>query len=138
MAHLPLVLQVHPRSKYKKAEELWRQKRLSEPLICLPENSGIAQMFQAELKRRGIQWPQTIEATSLDLVHRYVANGDGIGVNVLINPKSKTRGVRVLPLENFPPVTMGAMWSGKLNPAAQATVEGIYAYTRKTWPNHVC
>lgn len=137
MARLPLVLQVHPKSKYKTAAELWAEKRLSLPLICLPETSGIAQMFQSELKRRGVQWPQTIEASSLDLITRYVANGDGIGVNVQVERKAKSREVRALPLEGFPLVTIGAIWSGELSRAAAATVEQVHAYARKTWPGSV-
>lgn len=138
MARLPLVLQVHPKSHYKAAADFWTQKKISLPLICLPESSTIAQTFQNELKRRGIQWPQTIEASSLDLVNRYVANGDGIGVSLQANPKKKPSGVRVLSLDSFPPVLMGALWSGQLKPAARAAVDGVYVYAKKTWPTLVC
>jgi len=138
MARLPLVLQVHPKSHYKSAGELWTKKKLSLPLICLPETSTVSQTFQNELKRRGIQWPQTIEASLLDLVNRYVANGDGIGVNVSTDLKKKYPGVRALTLEDFPPIVMGAIWSGHLSPAAKAAVDGVYRYAKKTWPSSVC
>lgn len=138
MARLPLVLQVHPKSHYRSAADFWVKKKISLPLICLPETAAVAQTFQSELKRRGIQWPQTIEASTLDLVNRYVANGDGIGVNVEVSPNKKPSGVRVLSLEGFPPILMGAIWSGQLKPAAQAAVDGVYAYAKKMWPNSAC
>lgn len=134
MARFPLVLQVHKKSGIKSAEELWARDEIIEPLICLQESSGIAQGFQRELKRRGIVWAQAIEATSLDLVTRYVANGDGVGVNVLTTPVGKNKDVRLLPLTDFPPVTMGALWRGDLSPVTRAMIEQVHAYAQKTWP----
>jgi DNA-binding transcriptional LysR family regulator len=134
LARLPLVLQVHSKSHYRVAEQLWAQKKLALPLICLPASSGIALTFQRELKRRGVQWAQTIEATSLDLVNRYVANGDGFGVNVQVASK-KIPSVRSLPLPDFPSVTVGAVWCGELTPAAKATVDRVHTYVKKTWPD---
>lgn len=138
MARLPLVLQVHPRTRYNSAADLLYQKRVSLPLICLPEASTVAQTFQKELKRRGIHWPQTIEASSLDLVRRYVANGDGVGLNVQIERGKNKKDVRELPLDDFPPITMGALWHGELKPAARATITGVHDYAKKTWPKLCC
>lgn len=134
MARLPLALQVHPKSNYKTAEQFWKQKRIDLPLICLPESSTVARAFQRELKRRGISWPQTTEASSLDLVRRYVANGDGIGVTVHIQPRKASTDVREIVLADFPPITMGALWCGELKPAARAAIEGVHRYAKKTWP----
>jgi len=138
-AELPLVLQVHRKSGVKAVDDLWAKRTMTEPLICLPESTGITREFQRELKRRGVTWPHVIEATSLDLVTRYVANGDGIGVNVLTGmPGTKHRDVRELPLEGFAPVTMGALWRGEASPLARAVIEGVRAYARETWPERVC
>jgi len=134
LARFPLVLQVPAKSGVRTAEELWARKKISEPLICLQENSTISQEFQRDLKRRGLVWPQTLEATSLDLVTRYVANGDGIGVNVLSAPGVRTRGVRLLPLEGFSPVTVGALWRGELTPLNRAMLEAVRSYAAQTWP----
>ena len=138
LASLPLVLQVHPKSGVKSANELWAQKKIAEPLICLSENSSMVREFLSELKRRGIVWRHVIEATSLDLVTRYVANGDGIGLNVLIDPKAKSRGVRTLPLPDFVPLTMGALWRGEPTPLVQAAIAGVRAHAKATWPEWVC
>ncbi len=137
-ASVPLVLQVHPKSGIKSAEELWTRKKITEPLICLPASTGITQGFFATLKERGVTWRNSIEATSLDLVSRYVANGDGIGLNVTVNPKAKPREVRVLPLAGFAPVTMGALWRGEPTPLVQAAIDGVRDYAKATWPDWVC
>jgi DNA-binding transcriptional LysR family regulator len=86
------------------------------------------------LKRRGVSWPQIVETTSLDLVTRYVANGDGIGLNVAVDPKLKIRDVRTLPLAGFPPVMMGAMWRGEPSPLQKAVSDGVRSYAQETWP----
>jgi DNA-binding transcriptional LysR family regulator len=138
LARLPLILQVHSKSKWKAADELWTQKRITEPLICLPENTGIMREFFSELKRRGIVWRNIIEASSLDLVTRYVANGDGIGLNVQVRPGAKSRGVRALALNDFAPMTMGALWRGEPSPLVQAAVGSVRAYARTTWPEWAC
>ena len=133
-ARFPLVLQVHRKSALKTAEELWARKKISEPLICLPENSEIVRSFFRVLKRRGISWPQLVETTSLDLVTRYVANGDGIGLNVQANPTAKTKDVRLLPLEGFAPITMGALWCGEATALEKAAIDGVRRYAQEEWP----
>jgi DNA-binding transcriptional LysR family regulator len=134
LARFPLVLQVPAKSAVKSAEEFFAQRKISTPLICLEEDSTISQGFQRDLKRRRVTWPQTVAATSLDLVTRYVANGDGIGLNVLAAPGVKTPGVRLLPLEGFTPVTIGAMWRGELTPLNRAMLEEVRRYALKKWP----
>jgi DNA-binding transcriptional LysR family regulator len=138
LAELPLVLQVHRKSGLKSADDLWAQRKIAEPLICLPESTGITREFRRELKRRGVTWPHVVEATSLDLVTSYVANGDGIGLNVLTASRAKNRDVRLLPLEGFAPVTMGAIWRGEASHLAQAVIDGVREYTRETWPERAC
>ena len=137
-ASLPLVLQVSRGSALKSAGELWARRTIAEPLICLPVNTGITREFFRVLKRRRIAWSHVIEATSLDLVTRYVANGDGIGLNVLVDPTARIRGVRTLPLAGFAPVTMGALWRGEASPLVQAAIDGVRTYAQLTWPDRMC
>lgn len=137
-ARLPVVLEVPRASQVKRAEELWARKTIAEPLICLQRDARFVQDFFSVLKKRGVSWPHVIEATSLDLVARYVANGDGIGLSVLVDPKAKPRGVRVLPLEGFTPVTMGALWRGQATGPVQAAIDGVRDYATKRWPEWAC
>lgn len=138
LAKLPLVLEVPAKSPIKSADELWRLKTIDEPLICLPHDTGIVRGFFSGLKKRGVSWPTIIEVTTIDLVARYVAAGNGIGLNVLVNPKARPRGVRILELDGFSPVVMGAIWRGELTAHAKAAVDGVRAYAKTRWPDWVC
>ena len=138
IASFPLVLQVPKASKLKNAAELFAQKQITEPLICLEPRSNVVQRFFQELKAQGATWPHVVEATSLDLVTRYVANGDGIGLNVLVDRKARQPGVRVVPLPGFSPLTMGALWRGQASETVQAVIEGVRTYAKTKWPDWVC
>jgi DNA-binding transcriptional LysR family regulator len=63
-----------------------------------------------------VDWFPGIEASSVDLIEAYVANGLGIGVSVAIPRKISSPRVRALPLDGFPPVVIGAMWRGRKTP----------------------
>ncbi|HEX2861614.1 MAG TPA: LysR family transcriptional regulator [Lacunisphaera sp.] len=138
LASFPLVLQVPKASKLKSAAELFAQKRIAEPLICLEPRSNVVQRFFQELKTHGASWPHVVEATSLDLVTRYVANGDGIGLNVLVDRKARLQGVKIIPLPGFSPLTMGALWRGQPSDTVQAVIAGVRQYAKATWPDWVC
>lgn len=138
LASFPLVLQVPKSSRLKDAAELFAQKRITEPLICLEPQSTVVQRFFQELKVRGATWPHVVEATSLDLVTRYVANGDGIGLNVLVDRKARQPGVRTLPLPGFSPLTMGALWRGQPSEIVQTVIEEVRRHAQATWPDWAC
>jgi DNA-binding transcriptional LysR family regulator len=90
------------------------------------------------LKRRGVVWRQTVEAGSIDLLTRYVANGDGFGVNIGVESVVKHRDVRVLPMDGFAPLTMGLIWRGEPSPLVRAVIEETQRYARETWPEWRC
>jgi DNA-binding transcriptional LysR family regulator len=134
LVRLPLVLLVHRKSKLKTADELWQRATRDEPLIGLPLEEAISDTFQAELKRRKITWPFSIEASSLELITQYVANGDGIGVGIALPEINRHRDVRVLPLDGFRPVELGVRWEGEPSPLLRLTLQHIQRYVRETWP----
>lgn len=125
---LPLVLLVPRRSKIKTAADLWARAPITEPLISLPETESISLLFQQGLKRRRIEWLPKIEASSTETITKYVANGDGIGVNIAMPAIVKHPLVRVLPLEGFEPVELAAVWHGKPTPLIQALLEEMKRY----------
>jgi DNA-binding transcriptional LysR family regulator len=131
---VPIVLLVHRRAPLKNAAELWARKKISEPLVGQPGGTSIMRGFQKELRRRGVVWPQAIEATSVELVTRYVSHGEGYGVNVAIPEVIKHRDVRSLPLEGFEPMTMGLLWRGEPTPLIRTMIEEAQHYARETWP----
>ena len=120
LLELPVVLLVGKNSGIKSAEELWRRDKISEPLICLPAAENLSKKFQEQLQKRGVDWFPAIEASSVDLVEAYVANGLGIGVSVAIPRKNSPDKVRALPLDGFPPVVIGALWRGRKSPLLEA------------------
>ncbi len=114
LLHLPLTLLVERTSRLKSAEELWKRDRIEEPLIALPAAEAICRHFQQVLGKRGIEWYPSLEVSSLGLVETYAANGFGIGLGLNIPIPPRPPKVRLLPLTDFPPVLVGAMWTGKL------------------------
>lgn len=134
LMRLPPVLLVPRKSKLKSAGELWSRGQIEEPLICLPQSEVLARLFKRGLQRRGVDWPHAIEASSLDLVTRYVANGYGIGLSVAAAEVVKTPAVRVLPLEDFEPLEVAAMWNGEPTPLLSAVLEEATRYVAQQWP----
>jgi DNA-binding transcriptional LysR family regulator len=113
---LPLVLMVNRRRKLKDPAELWRQKRIAEPLLCLPPNEVICRNFQDGLRGRGVEWKPTMELSSLELIQAYVENDYGFGLGIDMPGSKFSRRVRVLHLKDFAPVDFGLIWAG--NPTA--------------------
>jgi DNA-binding transcriptional LysR family regulator len=123
LLELPMVLLVPKASKIKSAEELWQRDKISEPLICLPAQEHLTKMFQAKIAELGAEWFAAIEASSTDLIETYVANGLGIGVSVSVPEKILPSSIRMLPLNNFPPALIGALWRGKKTPLLDAFLD---------------
>lgn len=116
LLELPLVLLADKNNSVTSAEELWQRDKIDDPLISLPAAESISRIFQEQLRRRGVDWFPSIEASSADLIEAYVANGLGIGVSVAIPGKPLPAKVRALPLPGFPPVVIGALWTGRKTP----------------------
>jgi len=123
LLELPLALLVDKRSPLKSAEELWKRDKIADSLICLPANEGLTKNFLARLAELGVEWFPTVEASSMDLIETYVANGLGIGVGVAIPKRTLPANVRALPLKDFPPALIGVLWRGKNTPLLGAFLD---------------
>ncbi|MEY2880174.1 MAG: HTH-type transcriptional regulator BenM [Verrucomicrobiota bacterium] len=134
LTDVPLVLLVPKACKASSCDELFAPRKRTEPLICVPGNGVVAQNFQRGLKRRGVVWPQTADATSIELVADYVANGDGFGVSIAIAPITRKRDVRALELPGFDPMTIGLVWRGEPSPLVAAAITVVRGYAHETWP----
>ena len=121
--------------KAKSCDELFARKKLHGPLITVPASGIVARNFQRGLKQRGVTWPQTVEATSIELVGDYIANGDGFGVSIAIAQITRKKHVRILPLPGFDPMTIGVLWRGEPTPLVRAAIEVVQVYARETWPD---
>jgi DNA-binding transcriptional LysR family regulator len=131
LLELPLVLLVEKNSKVTSAERLWKRDKIEEPLICLPSAEAVCKSFQAGLGRLGVDWFPGIEVSSVDLIETYVAAGFGIGLSLIV-PKAKILpNLRVLPLEGFEPVVMGALWKGKSSALLQAFLDELHVRAKR-------
>jgi len=134
LMRLPLVLLVNRRVKIKSAADLWRAGRPRLPLITLPPTETVSILFQKGLKRQGVSWPVAIEASSMELITQYVANGDGVGATVGVPDLVKHPQVRILPLEGFAPVELAALWHGDPSPLLRSLLEEVQHYIAESWP----
>jgi DNA-binding transcriptional LysR family regulator len=125
LLELPPILLVPKNSSLKSAEELWRRDKIEEPLICFPPGEPLGKNFQQKLGELGVDWFPSIEASSADLIETYVASGLGIGVSVAVPKKVLPPTLRALPLNGFPPVTIGALWRGRKTPLLQTFLDEL-------------
>src|SRR5205807_45391 len=102
------------------------QLRVAAPAIVLhdylPEtfrrSDPVSLHFQLGLQHLGVEWFPGIEVNSARLIECYVAHGYGVGLTVATPGFKAPKGIRVLKLPNFPKVTIGAAWTGKLSAIA--------------------
>lgn len=137
LLRLPLVLLVPKKLKVGAVEELWANRRPDLALVSLPERESVSVIFQRGLKRRGVKWPVAIEASSLDLVTQYVADGRGVGVTMMLPEFVQHSRVRMLPLDGFDPVEIVALWHGDQTALVAALLDEGRRYTKELWPEWV-
>ncbi len=113
------VLLVPEKGGPESAAEILERDRIDLPLITLPAGEPVVLAFQEELLRRKIEWFPMLELASIDLVTRFVSSGYGAGLAFDLPGSSVPAGVRVLPLEGFPPVGFHALTMGQRTPMAE-------------------
>jgi DNA-binding transcriptional LysR family regulator len=119
LLELPLILLVKNSQRVTRAEELWGCDKIEETLITFRQSDPVSVHFQLGLQRLGVEWFPGIEVNSTRLIECYVGQGYGIGLTVGTPGFKAAKGMRALKLPNFPKVTIGAAWAGKLLPIAQ-------------------
>lgn len=119
LAELPLVLLVPCKSPMASAAEFWGLDKIEETLIAFPPSEPASILFQRGLAARGVEWFGGIEVNSMRLIEHYVASGFGIGLGIAVPGASASPEVRRIPLEDFPKLTVGVVWIGKLSPIAR-------------------
>jgi DNA-binding transcriptional LysR family regulator len=125
LLELPLVLLVKRSSRIRSADEFWKRDRIDEALLCLPASEAICRNFQEGLRKRGIDWPVTIEMSSLELIQTYVENDYGIGLSVLTPSSRISKNIKVLSLDGFAPVNFGVLWHSKPTPLTASFIEAL-------------
>jgi DNA-binding transcriptional LysR family regulator len=119
LLRLPMVLLVPKQSGVTQASQIFEKDRIDLSLVTLEANDVLSRTFQATLRQRGVEWLPSLEVGSLDLVLRYVAEGFGAGL-ALRHPRVELpAGVKALALDDFPPLSFGALWTGRLSPLGE-------------------
>jgi DNA-binding transcriptional LysR family regulator len=103
-------------------------------LIALPDSDPITQLFQSGLKRLGVTWPPSVEASSLGLIKQYVANGYGVGVSIAVPDLIEHPKVGVLPLDGFEQLELAAVWQGKPTAILKSLLDEMQRYAAQFWP----
>jgi len=125
LVELPLILLVPNGSPVTSASQLWERDKIEDPLICLPPAEAITKNLQQGLVRLGVDWFPSMEVSSIELIQTYVAGGFGIGVSVQAPKTRLLPNIRAVPLPDFAPVILGALWRGKTSALLQAFVEEL-------------
>jgi DNA-binding transcriptional LysR family regulator len=120
LLRLPMVLLVPKQSGLTKASQIFEKDRIDLPLVALDSRDVLSRAFQAALRQRGVEWLPSLEVGSLDLVVRYVAEGFGAGLALRHPRVDLPAGVKVLPLDDSPPLSFGVLWTGRLSPLGEA------------------
>ena len=127
LIRVPLGLVVPKDHSITSAEKLWKQDRITDPLIAGRTDGAIYRFFQSELQKRKVEWFPSLELTSQELIARYVAEGFGIGLMLMEPGAAAPPGTKLLPLNGFPTIPYGLLWSGTLSPLQRAFCEEAQA-----------
>ncbi|MEN3368613.1 MAG: LysR family transcriptional regulator, positive regulator for ilvC [Verrucomicrobiota bacterium] len=122
---LPLVLIVSRGVKAKTAAELWRNGIARETLISLPPEEVMVKQFHSRLARLGVNWPTRVEVSAMDLIPIYVSLGFGAGLSLAAPGAKLEKGLRSLPLPQFPSLVIAVLWQKDLRPSSKAFLEEI-------------
>ena len=128
---LPLALLAPARLPVKKAADLWRHGRPIETLISLPPDEVMVKQFQSRLKRLGVPWTSGIEVSALDLIPVYVSLEFGLGLCLQTPRAQPGKGLRMIPLPNFPPLTVAVLWQKDLSPSNRVFLAEIRSRARE-------
>ncbi len=122
LINTPLILLAHRDAKHVTFKALLKHARNTEipfPLVSLPPEEHISQLFQKQLNKLKIQWEPEIVINQLELVQSYVSEGFGYGVYAEVPGLRLRKTVRRIPLPDFPEITIGCLHRAYVNPVVQ-------------------
>ncbi len=134
---LPIAFHLPKERKEKRFADLleddeWQKGKVGKlPLIGLSQHEIFSKLIQEEFSARNIDWPVTVEVSSLDAAKEYVAKGFGVGMGVAVPGEQLPKGVRTLKPSGFEPLVIGALWQGQLKPVAEKFLEAARLRSRE-------
>ena len=85
----------------------------AHPLVGLPSNEVLQQLFQREFEKRNITWSTSVEVNSMEVIRDYVIRGFGVGLGLVIPGVKLPAGMKAIILKDFPPLIIGALYQGQ-------------------------
>ncbi|MGJ8695103.1 MAG: LysR family transcriptional regulator [Verrucomicrobiaceae bacterium] len=138
LVEIPVVLLVPKKSKAKTLNDLLKEdpynpKRLvgCDPLIGLPAHEVLQQLFQNEFDRRKISWSTSVEVNSMEVIRDYVVRGFGVGLGLSIPGVKLPAGMKAIPLADFPPLVIGALYQGQAKALVSRFLETAQAHAAR-------
>lgn len=125
LASLTYALAVKADSPWQDAHDLLASGASKEHLLDLPNEEPLSRIFHRAIEPLGIIWRSRLELDSFDILLAYVAQGFGVGVT-LLHP-TPPKGVRLLPLHDFPKANVYGIWRSRQNPVMQALLQDLKA-----------
>ncbi len=130
LLQLPLILLVPQGERRATAKSLFAESS-TRPLIAMPPTEQVTRIFQRQLAKLRMTWDIGIEANSLDVVHSCALEGFGIGLSLDIPGKTIPKGLRRIPLTDFPRVEIIALWKGRPEGPAEYFLKRVQQQAKK-------
>ncbi|MFV8231916.1 LysR family transcriptional regulator [Mycolicibacterium fortuitum] len=119
-----------PSSALADHREISLHELAADPLIALPEGSGLRWQLDRALEQARVRARIAFEASDPDVLVALVEQGLGVG---LVPESALVQSDRLtgVPVPELPPGRLGIIWRDRptLNPAARAFVEHVGAYS---------
>jgi DNA-binding transcriptional LysR family regulator len=129
LMRLPLILLLPEDHKANDLDDLLVEgdPLVGIPLVGLPKNVAVTQLFQEGVDAKNLNWPVAVEVDALSVISHFVRCGFGAGIAVEIPGIAVPHGLKAIPLDGFPPLVMGIVYQGSLKPLAQQFLDAAVA-----------
>ncbi|QJE97785.1 LysR family transcriptional regulator [Luteolibacter luteus] len=136
---VPLALLVQedfPLQTWKQVLTRHKQKdgSMDLPLIAPPPQSVITRRFHEGLTLSGLAWETEVEVGNFDVIRDYVKHGFGVGISVVIPGVNPPPGLRQIPIKDFPPVRVVAVYRRDPKPVVAWFVSELKNFVKQYIP----
>jgi DNA-binding transcriptional LysR family regulator len=129
LMRLPLILLLPEDHKANDLDDLLVEgdPLVGIPLVGLPKNVAVTQLFQEGVDAKNLNWPVAVEVDALSVISHFVRCGFGAGIAVEIPGIAVPHGLKAIPLDGFSPLVIGVVYQGSLKPLAQQFLDAAVA-----------
>lgn len=136
LLRVPLALLVpedFPCVTWKQVLKKYRRKdgSMALPLIAPPPQSVITRRFLEGLTGSGLIWETEVEVGNFDVIRDYVKHGFGVGMSVIIPGAAAATGLRQIPIPDFAPVQVVAVYLKEPKPVVSWFVHELKGFVKQ-------